>query len=48
MIAWLVCFVILGDIIPFFKGSLTFMNFLGKLSKDLIMLACFGIIKAKI
>lgn len=48
MIAWIVCFVVLGDIIPLFKGDLSFMSFLAQLAKDGIMVAAFGIVKAKI
>lgn len=48
MILWLVVFIVLGDIIPLIKGNLRFVNFLAKISKDLVILCSFGIIKAKI
>ncbi|MBO5136953.1 MAG: hypothetical protein J6B81_00455 [Spirochaetaceae bacterium] len=48
MIAWIVVFVILGDIIPLIKGNLKFLPFIVKLARDAVMIAAFGIIKAKI
>lgn len=48
MILWLVVFIVFGDIIPLIKGNLKFVNFLSKISKDLVILCSFGIIKAKI
>ena len=48
MILWLVVFIVLGDIIPLIKGNLKFVNFLSKISRDLVILCSFGIIKAKI
>ena len=48
MILWLVVFIIFGDIIPLIKGNLKFVNFLSKISRDLVILCSFGIIKAKI
>ena len=48
MILWLVVFIVFGDIIPLIKGNLKFVNFLSKISRDLVILCSFGIIKAKI
>lgn len=48
MLAWLVVFVVLGDIIPLIKGNLAFMPFLVALAKDCVVLSAMGIIKAKI
>ena len=48
MILWLVVFSVFGDIIPLIKGNLKFVNFLSKISRDLVILCSFGIIKAKI
>lgn len=48
MILWLVVFIVFGDIIPLIKGNIKFVAFLSKISKDLIILCSFGIIKSKI
>jgi hypothetical protein len=48
MILWLVVFIVLGDILPLIKGKMKIVQFLSRLSKDLIILCSFGIIKAKI
>lgn len=48
MVCWVLVFVILGDIVPFFKGQIKFLPFLVALAKDAVMVAALGIIKAKI
>lgn len=48
MILWLVVFIVFGDIIPLIKGNIKFLEFCSRLSKDLIILCSFGIIKSKI
>lgn len=48
MICWLVVFIVLGDFVPLFKGSINFMSFLVKLAEHSVVLAAMGIIKAKI
>jgi hypothetical protein len=48
MVLWLIVFVVLGDILPFVKGKLDFIPFLSKLSKDLVILCAFGMVKAKV
>ena len=48
MIAWIVVFMVLGELIPLFKGHLAFVPFLQAFAKDAVMVAVFGIIKAKI
>lgn len=48
MVLWLVVFIVMGDIIPLVKGKLDFIPFLSKISKDLVVLCSFGIIKSKI
>mgnify|MGYP001778214448 CR=1 FL=1 len=48
MIAWIVVFMVLGELIPLFKGKLAFVPFLQAFAKDAVMVAVFGIIKAKI
>lgn len=48
MIAWIVCFVILGDIVGLIKGNLKFVPFLVSLAENAIMIAVMGIVKAKI
>ena len=48
MILWLAIFIIMGDILPFIKGKTNLITFLSKLSKDLIILCSFGIIKSQI
>ena len=48
MILWLVVFIVLGDILPLIKGKMKIVQFLSRLSKDLIILCSFGIIKSKI
>lgn len=48
MIAWFVVFMVLGELIPLFKGHMAFVPFLQAFAKDAVMVAVFGIIKAKI
>lgn len=48
MVAWIVVFMVLGELIPLFKGHMPFVPFLQAFAKDAVMVAVFGIIKAKI
>lgn len=48
MVAWIVVFMVLGELIPLFKGHMAFVPFLQAFAKDAVMVAVFGIIKAKI
>lgn len=48
MILWLVVFIVMGDILPLIRGRLDFVPFLSKISKDLVILCSFGIVRTKI
>ncbi len=48
MICYLICFIILGDFVPLFKGNLSFMAFLVDLAKNCVILCAFGIVKCSI
>lgn len=48
MILWLVVFIVMGDILPLIRGRLDFVPFLSKISKDLVILCSFGLVRAKI
>ena len=48
MILWLVVFIVIGDILPLIRGNLDFVPFLSMISKDLVILCAFGLVRAKI
>ena len=48
MVLWLVVFIVMGDILPLLKGTIDFVPFLSRISKDLVILCAFGIVKSKI
>ncbi len=48
MICYLICFIILGDFVPLFKGNISFMAFLVDLARNCVILCAFGIVKCEI
>ena len=48
IICYFICFIILGDFVPLFKGNLSFMAFLVDLAKNCVILCAFGIVKCQI